>query len=282
MKEFYSTHNIIMNASTAYHPQTNRQTKQVNQELEQYLRIFCNFDQNDWSLLLSSAKFQYNNQEHSATKESPFFLNYGRHPVWNATPPKNMFNQSTITYQERMTKAQDQAFTLLNHAAEHMKSWYNRKRKAGPEYEVGDRVMITSKDLKTTRPTQKLADQNYSPFTVQEIIRQSAYKLNIPTSWVNIHNVFNESVLKRWTDPRFPSQMKEIAELPAIIIDGNKEWEVELIIKSQQSGQWKKLQYIVKWKGYPLEEKKWYNAELIMRNAQQTVKNYHNENPTAE
>jgi hypothetical protein len=235
MKEFYSAHNIIMNASTAYHPQTDRQTKRVNQELEQYLRIFCNFDQSDWSVLLSSAEFQYNNQEHSATKESPFFLNYGRHPIWNATPPKDMLNQSTLTYQERMTKAQDLAFTLLNHAAEHMKSWYNKKRRAGPEYKVGERVMITLKDLKTTRPTQKLAEQNYSPFTVQEIIGHSAYKLHIPTSWVNVHNVFNKSVLKRWVNPMFPSQMEEVAKPPAIIIDRNEEWEVELIVKSQRS-----------------------------------------------
>jgi hypothetical protein len=282
MKEFYITHNIIMNASTAYHPQTNRQTKQVNQELEQYLQIFCNFNQNDWCLLLSLAKFQYNNQEHSVTKESPSFLNYGRHPIWNATPPKNTLDKSMITYQERMTEAQGWAFTLLNHAAEHMKSWYNWKRKAGPKYKIGEKVMITSRDLKTTRPTQKLANRNYSPFTIQEIIGQSAYKLNIPTSWVNIHNVFNKSVLKRWIDPKFPSQMEEIAKPPAIIIDGNEEWEVKFIIKSQQSGQWKKLQYIVKWKGYPLEEKKWYNAELIMQNAWQTIKNYHRENPTAE
>jgi hypothetical protein len=114
-----------------------------------------------------------------------------------------------------------------------MKSWYNKKRKAGPEYKVGDRVMITSKDLKTMRPTQKLANRNYGPFTVQEIIGQSAYKLDIPTSWVNIHNVFNESVLKQWIDPKFPSQMEEVAEPPVIIIDRNEEWEVELIIKSQ-------------------------------------------------
>jgi hypothetical protein len=271
-----------MNASTAYHPQTDRQTKRVNQELEQYLRIFCNFNQNDWSLLLSSAEFQYNNWEHSATKELPFFLNYGRHPIWNATPPKNTLNKSTITYQERMAEAQDRAFTLLNHAAEHMKSWYNRKRRAGPKYKIGEKVMITSRDLKTTRPMQKLTNRNYGLFTIQEIIGQSAYKLDIPTSWVNVHNVFNESVLKWWINPKFPFQMEEIAEPPAIIVDGNKEWEVEFIIKSQWSGQWKKLQYIVKWKGYSLEEKKWYNAELIMRNARQTIKNYHRENPTAE
>jgi hypothetical protein len=163
-----------------------------------------------------------------------------------------------------------------------MKSWYNQKRKAGPKYKVGDKVIITLKDLKTTQPTQKLADRNYRPFTIEEIIGQSAYKLSIPTSWVNVHNIFNKSVLKQWINPSFPSQTTEIIEPPAIIIDGNKEWEVELIIKSQQSGQWKKLQYIVKWKGYPLEERKWYNAELIMQNAQQTIKNYHRENPTAE
>jgi hypothetical protein len=41
-----------------------------------------------------------------------------------------------------MTEAQNRAFTSLNHAAEHMKSWYDRKRRAGPEYKVGDKVMI--------------------------------------------------------------------------------------------------------------------------------------------
>jgi hypothetical protein len=157
----------------------------------------------------------------------------GRHPIWNATPPKDMLNKPTITYQERMAEAQDQAFTLLNHAAEHMKSWYNQKRRAGPEYKIGEKVMITLKDLKTTRPTQKLADQNYSPFTIQEIIRQSAYKLDIPTSWVNIHNIFNKSVLKQWINPKFPSQMEEITKPPVIIIDRNEEWEVKFIIKLQ-------------------------------------------------
>jgi hypothetical protein len=114
-----------------------------------------------------------------------------------------------------------------------MKSWYNRKRRAGPKYKIGEKVMITSKDLKTMRPMQKLANRNYGLFAIQEIIGQSAYKLDIPTSWVNVHNVFNKSVLKRWINPKFPFQMEEIAKPPAIIIDGNEEWEVEFIIKSQ-------------------------------------------------
>ena len=32
-----------------YHPETNRQTERMNQELEQYLRIYINHRQNNWS-----------------------------------------------------------------------------------------------------------------------------------------------------------------------------------------------------------------------------------------
>jgi hypothetical protein len=74
------------NPSTAYHPQTDGQTAQMNQELEQYLRIYVNYQQDDWSEWLSLAEFAYNNQEHSVTKCSPFFANYGRHCYDRVTP----------------------------------------------------------------------------------------------------------------------------------------------------------------------------------------------------
>ena len=45
----------------AYYPRTNRQTKQTNQTLEQYLRHYINFKQNNWIDLLPLAQFGYNN-----------------------------------------------------------------------------------------------------------------------------------------------------------------------------------------------------------------------------
>ena len=63
---------------TAFHPQTDRQTEQMNQELEQYFWFFIDHRQKDWPEWLVSAEFAVNNKVHSATKMSPFMANYGR------------------------------------------------------------------------------------------------------------------------------------------------------------------------------------------------------------
>jgi hypothetical protein len=69
--------------STAYHPDTDGQTESVNQTLEQYLRAFCNFEQDNWSEMLPIAEYAYNNSVTSATAMSPFYANYGYHPTTN-------------------------------------------------------------------------------------------------------------------------------------------------------------------------------------------------------
>jgi len=52
----------------------------VNQTLEQYLRIYCDYQQDDWHQLLPLAEFVYNNTKNLSTRVSPFFVNYGYHP----------------------------------------------------------------------------------------------------------------------------------------------------------------------------------------------------------
>ena len=46
--------------TTAYHLQVDGQTERVNQELEQYLRLFTSERQDNWVDFLSMAEFQYN------------------------------------------------------------------------------------------------------------------------------------------------------------------------------------------------------------------------------
>lgn len=70
------------NLSTAFHPQTDGQTERTNASLEQYLHIYCNYQQDNWSQLLSSAEYAYNNTKSATTGMTPFFANYGFHPTW--------------------------------------------------------------------------------------------------------------------------------------------------------------------------------------------------------
>jgi len=66
--------------STAFYPQTNRQTERINQELEQYLRMFIDHCQEQWLEWLGTAEFAYNNKVQTSTKVSPFKANSGQDP----------------------------------------------------------------------------------------------------------------------------------------------------------------------------------------------------------
>ena len=100
--------------STAFHPQTDGQTKRTNAILEQYLRAYINYQQDNWNELLPLAEFAYNNGYQETIKTTPFYANYGRNPehqlmnhmiTEKATSAKDMENLHQ-TLREEMTTAQ--------------------------------------------------------------------------------------------------------------------------------------------------------------------------------
>jgi hypothetical protein len=66
--------------TSGYHPEGDGQTEWTNQTLEQYLRVYCNYQQDNWADLLLLAEFAYNNAPSATTGVSPFFTNKGYHP----------------------------------------------------------------------------------------------------------------------------------------------------------------------------------------------------------
>jgi len=84
---------ILRNLSTAFHPQTDGQTELANATLEQYIRVYCNYQQNDWEKLLPIAEFCYNNTQTGTTRITRFFANYGYHPRF--TPDLGTQNNET-------------------------------------------------------------------------------------------------------------------------------------------------------------------------------------------
>jgi hypothetical protein len=66
--------------STAFHPQTDGQTERTNGILEQYLRAYINYQQDDWTDFLPIAEFAYNNAYQETIKTTPFFADFSINP----------------------------------------------------------------------------------------------------------------------------------------------------------------------------------------------------------
>ena len=86
MKDLYQLLGIEGNPSMAYHPQIDGQTECINQEIKQYLRVYVNFKQNNWSKWLFIVEFLYNNKVQTSTSHSPFFVNYSHHSFKGSNP----------------------------------------------------------------------------------------------------------------------------------------------------------------------------------------------------
>ena len=152
MCELYKLLGITQNLSTAAHPQTDGQTERVNQEIEQYFRIFINAQMNDWVLWLPIAEHSYNNKIHSATGFSPFFITRGYEVNTNMSPTRKQPQAEEL---EPNKFAERMATFALKCAAKDMKKFYDHKRKP-KKYNIGDCVWLDTRNLTTDRPKRKL------------------------------------------------------------------------------------------------------------------------------
>ena len=154
--------------STAYHPQTDGQAERVNQVSGGYLRIFVNYDQNDWYHLLPLAEFAYNNSATSTHGMTPFFANYGYHPQTEWLKEREAQNPVADMYGHWMKMIHQKARESLEKTREAMGRYYNQHARQQPDFKVGDLVMLNAKNIHTKRPSPKLAPRLYGPFKILE------------------------------------------------------------------------------------------------------------------
>jgi RNase H-like domain found in reverse transcriptase/Reverse transcriptase (RNA-dependent DNA polymerase)/Integrase zinc binding domain/Chromo (CHRromatin Organisation MOdifier) domain len=275
-RELYRLLGIKLATSTAYHPQTDGQTERVNQELEQYIRLFVNERQNDWDDLLPLAEFQYNNHVHASTQQTPFMLETGRNPRMGFEPHRQSKLESVVDFQQRMADSLSEARSALIKAKDDMARYYNQRRTPAPIFKPGDRVYLDASDIKTTRPSQKLAHRNLGPFVVERQVGSSAYRLRLPRSMNRLHPVFNVVKLTQAPVDPIPGRRAHAPPPPVLVGDG-EEYIVERVLDSRvRRG---KLQFKVKWKGYGVEEDSWESASDV--HADDLVREFYRAHPGA-
>ena len=253
--------------STTFHPQTDRQTEQTNGILEQYLRAYINYQQDNWNELLPMAEFTYNNGYQETIKTTPFYANYGINPEHQPIP--HMMTQK-ITSATGMKELHDTLQAEITTAQLRHKENYDQPRKPDPNLKSGDVVWLLPRNIHTTRPSKKLDWKKIGPFKITAKIGSNAYKLHLPPS-MRIHNTFHISFLEPYENNKFPSQTQEPP--PPIQIEGEDKYELDEIIDSQLH--YNKLQYWAKWTGYPPEhDKVWYPASNF-EHARDAIKRFH-------
>jgi len=195
IKELNNLLGIQTKLSMAYHPQTDGQMERINQELEQYLRVFIDHRQEQWLDWLGTVEFAYNNKVHTATKTLPFKANYGQDPKIGFKGRRKGKYKVAEKFVERMRKIQKEAKTALEKVQEEMKKFANRKRREEEEYRVGDLVLLSTKNLKWQmkgRRSEKLTECFVGPYKVKGIVSSNAIELELHKS-VKIHPVVNVS-----------------------------------------------------------------------------------------
>jgi len=148
MKKLNNLLGIQMKLSPAYHPQTNGQTEKINQELEQYLRVFINHKQEQWPEWLGIVEFAYNNKIHAATKASPFKVNYDQDPRMGFEGRRKGKYEAAGKFVERMKKIQKEAKAALEKAQKEMRKFADKKQREAEKYRVGNLVLLSTRDLK--------------------------------------------------------------------------------------------------------------------------------------
>ena len=185
-----------LSLSTAYHPQSDRETERVNQEIETYLWIFCGNNPTSWSESISHAKFAHNHRPHSVTNQSPFYLMMGYEPC---ALPSVIADTSISTVESRLktlSAARNEALAAHELAQQVMSS---RSQRGFKPFAKGDKVLLEARNLKCLIINPKFAPKQEGPFTIMKVLSPIVYQLHLPKTW-KIHPVFHASLLSPYRE----------------------------------------------------------------------------------
>ena len=145
--------------------------------------------------------------------------------------------------------------------------------------------MLNAKNIRTKRPSKKLAPKLYGPFEILEKRGNRAFKLQLSPRW-KIHPVFHVSLLEPFRKSKRPN--REQPPSAPEEIDGDLVWEVERIVKGEvisykrrqgrRNRTIKELRYFVKWKGFGEDENTWEPPENL-DGAADLVEEFHRRYP---
>ena len=250
---------VKLKMSTSRHPQTDGTSEIMNRMIENYIRCYCSYNQDNWDELLPSAEFSYNSAVSEDLGMSPFELDLG----WIPKSPLDFVSgneipvQSVEEFKKRLTASLEDAKYSYNIAKAAQSAYASRKFK-DPDYRVGSKLWINRSLFRDaysqSQEKEKLTARRFGPFVVKELIGKNAVRLDLPDH-IKIHPVVNVS----HTIPHIEQPSDIAAPIPPVpapvpAIEGD-EIEVEAILNHRKRGRGN--QFLTLMKGSPTHDASW-------------------------
>ena len=244
--------------------------------MEQYIWVYCNYQQDNWYQLLPLGEFAYNNAPSAMTKLTPFYTNKGYHPNLTIHPECNLASPQALEFVTDLDK-------LHQHLQENMAATQLRyqgttdtHRLLAPEFPIRSWAFVKAQFFCTMCSSKKLADKFLGPYEVIAQPVTHSVTLRLPDNLRAVHPVFHVSMLEPATPNMIPNRVQPPP--PPVFIDGEPEFEITEILNSKVDQQHCncKLLYLVHWTGYAgtNEETSWI-LSMELRNAPELVTDYH-------
>jgi hypothetical protein len=266
--------------TTAYHPQSDGQTKRVNRILEDFLKHYVKDNLKEWEDYLSVAEFAYNNSWQASLNSTPFRLTYGQDP--NIPFAVGHMEGTKVDRADLVMRKMQDKITLARkclHAAQDRQAAYANRHRREAIYQEGDYVLLSTRAAPTLTSNRfsKLQPRHVGPFRVMAATPDNVnfVTLDLPDR-LDIHPRINVCYLKPyWT--REEAQSRGYCP-PKVITkaDGttHMEWVVDALVDHRllhdQDGfsyhyedGTPFLEYLVKWAGHGATEDSWESQEAF-------------------
>ena len=139
-----------------------------------FLQHYVNYQQDNWTDWLATAEFSYNDKKHTATRRTPFKLNFGRHP-WKGDLMVQTGILQVEEFMKHLQKSWEQATHIMKESQKNIKQQFDKKRQNLQGLKAGEHVRLENKNIQSNRPSKKLDNKRYRSFRITKDIGSGVF-----------------------------------------------------------------------------------------------------------